>query len=55
MELFLAQDMIEEFMDKLNFHSEQSLRSLCFRLDFNEYYSSNSKVPSSTSLLKRLK
>ena len=34
------QDMVEEFMGKLASHSEQSLRFLCFRLDFNEYYSS---------------
>ena len=35
-----TQDMIQEFMSKLNSHTEQNLRFLCFRLDFNEYYSS---------------
>jgi len=42
--------MIEEFMGKLTRHSEQSLRFLRFRLDFNEYYSSTAGTPGSTSL-----
>jgi len=44
------QDMIEEFMGKLTRHSEQSLRFLRFRLDFNEYYSSTAGTPGSTPL-----
>ena len=37
--------MIHEFMSKLNSHTEQSLRFLRFRLDFNEYYSSLQSAP----------
>lgn len=35
------QDMLQQFLVMLNDHSDVSLRSLCFRLDFNEYYKNN--------------
>ena len=40
--------MVEEFMGKLTRHSEQSLQFLRFRLDFNEYYSTNASLPGTT-------
>lgn len=35
------QDMLQHFLVMLNNHSDVSLRFLCFRLDFNEYYKNN--------------
>lgn len=45
-------DMIQEFMSKLNSHTEQNLRFLCFRLDFNEYYSQLSRTGLAPNLIK---
>ena len=35
------QDMLQHFLVMLNNHTDVSLRFLCFRLDFNEYYKNN--------------
>ena len=49
------QDKVVDFMHKLTAHSEQKLRFLCFRLDFNEFYSSSSSELRSTSFIRKMK
>ena len=49
------QDKVVDFMHKLTAHSEQKLRYLCFRLDFNEFYSSSSNELRSTSFIRKMK
>jgi gamma-tubulin complex component 3 len=51
----LFKDKVVDFMHKLTAHSEQKLRYLCFRLDFNEFYSSSSNELRSTSFIRKMK
>ncbi|CAI8015361.1 Gamma-tubulin complex component 3 [Geodia barretti] len=51
----LFKDKVVDFMHKLTAHSEQKLRFLCFRLDFNEFYSSSSSELRSTSFIRKMK
>ena len=53
--IVVLQDKVVDFMHKLTAHSEQKLRYLCFRLDFNEYYSSSSNELRSTSFIRKMK